>query len=256
MNGPRPTPKYGSIYAIGLCVGCGEPLNLGSNIIWQSDHESGTVGDWIDDDQGGVFVSGGGTYEVATEHAHSGTHSVRLTAAGQDEEAIAALWRRDVWPTEAYHSARFFIPTAVTTVGYWTIMRLCSGPMDEPDPRGVDLNLRSLADGRLVLEVMHNRLEYLKLPLADPTPFVPIGAWFHVEVRLLCAIDETGYFDVWLDDRLVYEVHGRATAEGDDLYWATASIGNQFAEGSATLYVDDAVVSLSRVGKNGTLKRD
>jgi hypothetical protein len=93
----------------------------------------------------------------------------------------------------------------------------------------------------------------LQAPLANPPAFVPVQAWFHIEVLYRDRTDLTGQVLVWLDDRLVYDLENRHTASTRDLVWSPCSVEENVTPSPKVIYVDDAAVSQTRVTPSGEL---
>lgn len=233
---------------------CTEPVELGTNVLWYGDHESGDLSEWSRDAKGGTFASGeDATCAATTEEAHSGKYSVKLTATATGEDASAGLYRQASATPDDYFSAWYFLPEAYETVGSWTILRLRSAPPEVSDPEtlSIDVNLRSLSNGSLVLGVVEQRQTYLAWPIAVPTPSVPIGRWFQLEVRFRSRNDETGLLKLWLDGRLVYDIENRVTGQGETVYFVVTSRVSRMLPNNVELYVDDAMLSQSRITPAG-----
>ncbi len=239
-------------FALGVC-GCGRRLDIGSNVIWTANHESGTFDEWLSDDAGAGYAMGdGATSTIVTEQARTGTHSVKVTSSATGADTVAGVYRHWTGLQEAYFSVWYFVPRAYETTSYWTIMQFSpSLPSAPPAGTSMNLNLRSLPNGQLVLEVVQQRQSYLRFPLAIPTPVVPIAQWFQIEAKFRSATDETGGLKVWLDGNLVYDIEGRVTALGDDVYFTPCSATSSASPTPIEVYFDDVIVSRSRITPDG-----
>jgi hypothetical protein len=239
--------------ALSAC-GCGRQLDIGSNVIWSANHESGTFDEWMSDDAGASYAIGdGSTFAIVTDLARSGTHSVRVSSPATSADAAAGLYRHWNSLSEAYFSVWYYVPRVVKTTSYWTIMQFSpSLPSAPPAGTSMNLNLRGLPNGQMALEIVQQRQAYLRTPLAIPTPIVPIAQWFQIEAKFRSATDETGLLKVWLDGNLVYDVEGRVTALGDDVYFTLCSATSVATPTPTEIYFDDVIVSRSRITPDGT----
>ncbi len=239
------------------CSGCGPRIDLGSNLIWATDHESGTLDAWSLPPGGGTFQDDAtnDTVSIAQGPAHSGQYSLQLSNGGTSDSAGPAAFRELIEPDELYYSAWYYLPRAYQTNSQWTIQKFRFRSESDAGALGDghDLNLRTLPGGEMILYVVSHDPAYLQAPLADPPAFVPTQAWFHVEVRFRARTDETGRVLVWLDDRLVYDLENRRTAGSNDLVWSPCSIGEDVTPSPKVIYVDDVAISRSRVTRSGTL---
>ena len=269
---------------------CGSQLDLGSDLLWATDHETGDLNGWYAPPAGGLAPDTSmSPVEIAAGPAHSGRYSLKLTDLAQSDSIGPGVFRELVTPPDAYYSAWYFIPRAYQTRSQWTIMKFRARSDANPDTisHGHDLNLRALPGGQMILYVYSHDATYLQAPLADPPAFVPIETWFQIEVLYRPRTDETGKILVWLNDRLVYDLEQRKTAGSDDVLWSPCNIGEDVqplgtpidssSEGGAggaggasgdagapstggtsdrippQIYVDDAAISLKRVTRSGRL---
>ncbi len=238
------------------CVACGPRLDVGTNLLWATDHESGTSDDWFAAPGGGKIPDdAGSTEEVVAGIAHSGTHALKLTDLGASDEDGPGVYRELVDPEEAYYSAWYYLPRVYTTNSQWTIQKFRSRLESDPTvlSQGHDLDLRTLPGGEISLFVFSHDPEYLQAPLADPPAFVPSETWFQIEVLYRARTDETGRLLVWIDDRLVYDLENRRTAGSNDLVWSPCSVGLDVQPMPREVYIDDAAISRVRVGRSGKL---
>lgn len=237
-----------------LPVACGNSLDVGSNLLWSVDHESGDFAAWTKDDEGGVYTNEADTAaEVVAERAHSGQYSIKLTSPANGVDGGPGVFRHFGNAGDAYYGVWYFIPRAYATVSYWTILRFRpSSPADPANSTlGIDVNLRSLPDAQITLEVVHQRQAYLHWPVAVPTPVVPTGHWFQLEVRFRSATDQTGMFKLWLDGRLLYDIEDRVTNTGQELYFTPCNVTNTMTPAPVEIYLDDVMVSRTRITPDG-----
>src|SRR4051812_38842808 len=98
--------------AVGLaCVACSPAIDLGSDVTWATDHESGTLNDWLLPG-GGIFQDDkvNDTVTIAAGPAHSGKFSVQLSNGGENDSEGPAVFRELVEPPDAYYSAWYYLP--------------------------------------------------------------------------------------------------------------------------------------------------
>jgi hypothetical protein len=238
---------------------CGPKLDVGSNVMWATDHESGGLDDWYAAGKGGLLAdSADSTVVPADDVAHSGRYSLKLTDLAMSDTDGPALYRELQAPPDLYYSAWYYLPRLYQTNSQWTIQKFRSRLDSDPDAisHGHDLNLRTLPGGQVVLYVFSHDPAYLQAPLADPPAFVPVETWFQLEVFYSPRTDETGRLMVWLDDRLVYDLEDRRTTGSNDVLWTPCNIGEDIQPSPPELYLDDAAISLVRVTRDGKLFAD
>ncbi|MEO7038151.1 MAG: hypothetical protein ABI548_29550 [Polyangiaceae bacterium] len=238
---------------LGTCA-CGPKLNLGSDVIWATDHESGELNDWYAAPGGGLSPdTSNSTTLIVAGPAHSGKFSLEMTDFAASDTDGPGIYRELIAPPEAYYSAWYYLPRQYQTNSQWTIQQF--GSRSDADPtvvsHGHDLNLRTLPGGQVVLYVFSHDPAYLQAPLADPPAFVPVETWFQIETLYRARTDETGLLLVWLDDRLVYDLENRRTTGSDDVLWTLCNIAEDVQPAPPVLDVDDAVISRVRVTRGG-----
>jgi hypothetical protein len=235
---------------------CGPKLDLGSNVLWATNHEKGNVSDWLLAPGGGVSTdTTTGTVEVVAGPAHSGRYSLELIDLATSDDDGPYVYRELVSPPDAYYSAWYYIPRQYVTNSQWTIQefRFRSDSDGTVIARGHDLNLGALPGGQYVLTVFSHDSNYLQAPLSDPPPLIPVATWFQVETLYRSRNDDTGELKVWLDDRLVYDLENRRTGLSSDLLWTPSNIAEDVEPAPPVVYIDDAAISLERVTRSGQL---
>jgi hypothetical protein len=249
-----------SLLLLGIATSsCGPRLDIGSDVIWATDHESGELDDWYAEGKGGLLRDDADSPGVIADgRAHSGRYSLKLTNLAMSDTEGPGIYRELQAPPDAYYSLWYYLPRLYQTNSQWTIQKFRSRSDADPEAisHGHDLNLRTLPGGQVVLYVYSHDPAYLQAPLADPPAFVPIETWFHVEVFYRPRKDESGQIRVWLNNRLVYDLEDRRTAGSDDVLWNPCNIGQDIQPAPPELYLDDAAISLVRVTRDGQLISD
>ena len=124
-----------SVGATWLLAGCTPPLDLGSDVIWSTDFESGDLSDWsAPPGTGGVYLADAGpsdaAFEVSDAQAHSGQFSGRFTSVAGAQPTSryppggGGLYKNAVFPAQAYYSAWYYIPQSYRTLSDWTILKI------------------------------------------------------------------------------------------------------------------------------------
>jgi hypothetical protein len=235
-------------------LGCSPaPLALGTSpeILWWTDHEEGGLSGWSRDgaERGGLIVSNGGEVELDTTQARSGLHAMRatVTSPGEPVASVGVAMRNGILPKEAYYSAWYYIASPMTAGEYWLFFkyrsrRVASDPATVIDLWDVDFSAN--ADGTMGVFIFHHD-SGTRMPRA--TPAVPVGQWFQVEAFFRAATDDTGRLMVWFDGTLIYDLT-EPTVTSEFVEWSVGSIAEIITPAPATLYVDDAAISTSRLG--------
>jgi hypothetical protein len=238
--------------------GCSPQINIGSSLLWSARHETADFTEWTAASKGGFSADTPDTAVViSTDVAHSGTHSVKLTngapATYVPAYETARLWRQDDFPTEAYYSAWFYLPQLFETTADWIVMQLSVPSIGDAAAAGqlIDIDLRSVPAGDMILTVYDHRAAYLRSPSADPALPVPIAQWFQIELFYRNVGDDSGQLTLWLDGQVNYDIH-RPFGLSSTTYWSVCSSTEGLTPTVSDLYIDDAAVSLVRVGPSGS----
>jgi hypothetical protein len=210
---------------------------------WSTGFEDG-FGDWSQPaDQGLCYVAGAATYAIVTQPVHSGQYAAAFTVDTADASpSHTRCFRQGVLPVSAYYGAWYYLPSYATNYGVWNLFHFQGA--DGPDAAVVELWDLSLAsdDGGLapfVRDFQRNR------QLAAGAT-IPIGAWFHLEVRLTRSATNSGEVTVYVDGNPALDVSGLVTDPTSWGQWFVGNYATSLFPPSSTVYVDD--VSIDTTG--------
>jgi hypothetical protein len=164
--------------------------------------------------------------------------------------SINYLFRNQPSPPEAYYSAWYYIPTTTAVLSYLSLSHFrCSLTGDGNDLAPIwDVNLIPGAPGTIIAH-LYNYSTKTNVEQTFPIP-VPLGTWVHFEVMLRKAADATGQVTVWQDGVQILDNPGVITAPTDWVQWDAGGASTDILPTPAVIYVDDAAISISRVGAN------
>jgi hypothetical protein len=249
--------------AVLVASGCGRQVNLGdigdgaASILWSATFEVGDLSEWAGDGHGGVFVDQAPAPPSATlTVAHRGRYAGMATVMPVPGTAsINYLYRNQPSVPAAYYSAWFYVPSSFTVKGWLSLIHFSnSGTADGKHLSAIwDLNLYPRADGSLIAH-LYDYVTLTNLEQVVPVP-VPIASWVHFEVFLRKAADATGEVAVWQDGVSILERRNVATAANDWVQWDAGASSNDVTPATAVVYVDDAAISLSRLGTSDWTRR-
>ena len=238
-------------------IEAGAPGQAGSDgtIFFEADHEDGSLGVW----DSGPDMDAGGYYADSNVEppqfradgpAHSGSGAVEVTIDTSTGTApIARLYRR-IETDRAYYSAWFYLAETHDPSSWWSIFlyRAVRDRSDSIDLWSVDL-VRVDNEDRLTLAIYdHDQGRNLDL-LSLPT--VPIAQWFQLQAYLETPDGQPSRLELWLDDEQVLARSDlRQMPEGEPVYWVIGNGGDTLEPPVSTLYIDDAIISSTRVGPN------
>lgn len=267
--------------------GCGRPLDLGTNIVWSTDFETGDFSPWSrPPGSGGVYVADAGPSDasvtITSEYAHSGRYSAKFASIASTPPPLpyptggGGLFKQGAFPPAAYYSAWYYVPEVYETISSWTILSF-RVPVDaeggsDPDATFeeselvdddastnlpalldlIDLQLQSLPGLGLTIVLLDNRRPYLESALPSPVPSIPIGRWFQIECFYHNEADSTGELSVWLNGTQIYDVH-RPMSSTPVVYFTPCSLADDLSPSNVAIYVDDVAISRVRVTPQGII---
>ena len=234
-------PSGGKDAATDTATDAGADSGLGSlTVPWSTGFENG-FGDWSQpSDQGYCYVAGAATYAIVTSPVHSGQYAAAFTV----NPAITApsqtrCVRQGALPASAYYGAWYYVPAVATSIGTWNLLHFQGA--DSPDAAVQslwDLSLVNGADGGLAPAVY----DFLHTRTLAAGPDIPIGSWFHLEVRLTRSASSAGAFAVYVNGNPVLAL---SALETDPTAWGQWYVGNYataLLPSPSTVYVDDVTI--------------
>ena len=234
---------------------CAPRIDFGSDILWSARHETGDTSEWLLAGQGGSADDPPtAALTVTTDFAHTGSYAVKMTNSAMGTFDAARVWRESSFPAEAYYSAWFYLPQVHATPSDWTIMQFRAPSSQDPSVIAelLDIDLRGLPNGDMILSVFDHRAPYLRSPTPDVAMPVPIGRWFQIEAFFHNVPDDSGRLTIWLDGQLNYDIQ-RPIGISTTVYWSPCSSTEDLVPLDSVIYLDDAAVSLVRLTPSGTL---
>lgn len=235
-----------------LTLGCSDRLDVGSDLLWSAEHETGDLSEWTA--SGDVRLpSDTSSIAVSDESSHRGARAVQLVnpADWDNQDEGPELLHGAGSLADAYYSAWFLLPKRYRIDPSLTLIRLRSRDPGGELYSGEELQLRSLADGSFVLQVFSNNSGFLLEPVAEAAPRVQAGRWFQLEARY--EPRSAGRLQVWLDGVLAYDLSDRPGAAGTEVVLGVCNVAERATPAPLVLFVDDAAISLSRAGPAGQL---
>jgi hypothetical protein len=247
------------VFCLAPGMACGPGLDLGSDILWSARHEGNNFDEWIAPPGGSANASpASNTVETSNENAHRGSFSAKLSinAAANGVQSNAGMSRRGILSAEAYYSAWYYLPRSVAVGTFWVISKFRTRDVVDDgatEKELFDLDLANLPTGEMTLRLYDHRSG--DIPLSVPDPVVPVGRWFQVETFYKNAPDATGRVTYWLDGKIVVDLTGKATGPTPWVQWIACSVAEDLMPSAEVIFIDDAAISLSRVGPQGILNR-
>ncbi|MGA7745214.1 MAG: hypothetical protein WBP56_23025 [Polyangia bacterium] len=241
-----------------LASGCGQELDVGSDVLWTARFEGDNLAEWspVPFGFGSASAVAPNTIEVSSERVHSGNFAAKLTVSGTADNTQgngAGMVQNGGLPTQAYYSAWYYLPQSVSVGTYWVIMKFrMRTVLDDPTTEAelFDVNFQNPSVGAMSLRLYDHRSGDRTLDV--PNPVVSVGAWFQLEAFYRDAADATGRLTLWLNGVQILDLPG-ATGPTAWVAWDVVSVGDDLTPDTAIIYVDDCAISQSRVGLTGLI---
>jgi hypothetical protein len=183
-----------------------------------------------------------GSFDFVRSPVHSGQYAAAFHVTTTDDASTdeqARCVRQGVFPANATYSAWYFIPAPATNAGNWNLFHFRGG--DPSAQHGLwDVSLGNATGGSLGVHLF-DFLHYLeRYPVSAPP--VPIGSWFHLELRLKRAADATGEVALYQDGQLLLELTGLVTDDTNWGQWYVGNLATALVPPDSTVYVDDVSI--------------
>lgn len=256
-----------------------------SHVLWSATHERETVGEeWggtgrADDAPGpgggGLYNSGIRSFELSTEQARSGSHSLKtvidtVDASGSKENKAAVRafrWAESESYRDLSFSVWYYIPQHVRPTHFWNIFQFKSKVLDADNKTLTTDPIWTInIDNRNSTGAMYAYLYYhgKYFPNGSSERYeqsgmnIPVGKWFNLEAHLVQSTGRNadGRLTVWQDGELLWDMHNVRTQHGlRDISggarvkqsWSANNYSNGLQPSVATIYLDDAAISRSRI---------
>jgi hypothetical protein len=237
------------VYLGGLGDG-GNGADTGSGgILWQALFEHGDLSEWVGDGNGGIYMDARAQSPAASaNNSHRGRFSGAATFAPMGLTSWSYLYRDQPSPPDAYYGAWFFIPGSTQINSWLSLHHFGYHPTaGSADTMPVwDFHVYPTTAGMLAAR-LYESSTIKNYEQTNPAP-VALATWVHFEILYHKAADATGHITVWQDGAQILDVANVVTAPTDAIQWDAGGGSNDVAPSPATVYIDDATISLSRVG--------
>lgn len=231
--------------------------------LWTANHETGDASQW---DR--VTISGNAATQVTTTRPHTGTYSNELSVSGSGgvrmvvETTTASptdSTHSENLPTDAYYSVWYNFPQKIDP--YTNVFQWKQAFQDSPTHQTRKLLYFIRADWDTTVFRFHLRgkvgaggtWESTPHSVAESTVEVPLNTWVHLECRYVWSQSGDGRITCWQDGTEIMDVAGIYTELdapylGKPRQWTVNNYSTNTSPSDHVLYVDDAAISLTRIG--------
>jgi hypothetical protein len=218
-----------------------------ATFVWSTGMEGGNLNEWSLNDCGGEFNSGTADSIASQDHTHTGVWGAKMTISAPSESGTRLFrWCEPQNNRELYYSVWYYIPRQYSAPNYWNVFQWKSKvSSSQTDPFFV-LNIGNRSSGNMYFYLYdwQQRQSY-----SQTAQDIPIGRWFQVEAFYRCAGDNTGRVTFWQDGLVLFDVNNvRTRYANGDCQWSVDNYSSSLNPSPATIYIDDAVISLTKIG--------
>lgn len=253
-----------------LAVALLSPAPSRGQILWSADMETGDISQW---DHNAPWRSGPGLtdYRLASTQVHTGRNSL-ATSIDTRIGTAGIRWARryidddtPLLPDEAYYSVWFYLPGPFSSQ-WWNFMQW-KRSYQRPGGASSDPVASVNFEERSGSDALYFSLNYkvgndggYKTPgwgTAASSPIdVPLRQWVHLECKYRWSIARTGEITCWQDGEQIWSLTGIKTefdyiGDAFPRQFSINAYANDVTPSPYTLYLDDAAISLNRLGLGG-----
>jgi hypothetical protein len=249
--------------AIGA-MACDQHISLGiigdggAAVLWTATFEPGDITEWT---QGGM----GGTY---TENMNDPTNPFPMAMSGMAHRgqyagaisistpngvpggpvSINYLYRDHPSPKQAFYSAWYYIPSSVMVGTYLSLSHFRVSHTNDGNDLAPAFDLNLIPINGVLRAQLYDYVMGTNTQELIPMP-VQLSTWVHFEIMFLKAADKTGHITVWQDGvQIIDDPPPLTTAVTDWVQWDAGGASNDILPTPAVIYMDDAAISLARLG--------
>ncbi len=252
------------------------PPNAPSNdgLLWRAGLEGGDVSEWSF-----VAISGDASAQVSSQQAHTGSKSLELQIRNADGSGVSPGVRMEKHngipgyggatnlPDEAYYSVYYYFPETVSQSGwFWNVFQwkkayiTDSGQQSRYPVWVVNVDGDRSGHMRFLLSKAvddNNHYDPEGVEVRQSAIDVPAGRWVHLECFYRWSLEPKGRITCWQDGVKIWDVIGVRTDmsydyEQDPRQWSVDNYAADLNPSTVSIWVDDAAISLTRLGPDWT----
>jgi hypothetical protein len=240
--------------------------------LWSEGHEAGNTDGWSY-----IAISGNANARVTNERSHTGNYANRLTikdANGSGSSPGVRMEKHDGipgyndpqnLPREGYYSVFYYFPQHIDHDGwFWNVFQwkrayVTSSGNHSRHPTWV-VNVLDSGPGRMTFMLEskvdgNNKYKPNGTREATAPIDVPTGKWVHLECFYKWSMDATGRITCWQDGTKIWDVRNVETDLNysylfDKWQWSVNSYAADTTPSTHSIWIDDAAISLQRLGPN------
>jgi hypothetical protein len=185
-------------------------------------------------------TAGASSYKIVNTPVHRGQSAAAfsLTKSSSGRVQTRCVFQGAL-PVEARYGAWFFLPSIARNTNTWNLVHFQGGVPDAWNNLW-DVSIEAGNNDALSLYLFDGMRTLKHMPTTAMS--VPVGKWFHVEIRILRAKDSTGEVELFQDGVSLLKLTGLATDNYDFGQWYVGNYVEDLDLPELTVFVDDVSV--------------
>jgi polysaccharide lyase-like protein len=251
-----------ALAVFGGCAGYTANTNGGPQALWSANMETGDLSQWYSTpagvgSAGGAIENSGIANAVAsTDFAHGGRYSAKLTITTPDTPTSGVRlfrWAESQKYPQLYYSVWYYFPQNYTPSLFWNVLQwkskhVVSGVATN-DPF-FTLEVGTNPSGEMFFYLGDDNTQTTYQQVSQSVVPVPVGRWFNVQAFYQCDGNGAGRVAIWQDGTQLWDIQNVNTRYADgDCQWSVNNYSSGLTPATATIYVDDAAISMTPFGK-------
>jgi hypothetical protein len=256
-----------ALFTLALVAGTGiwtdDAATQAPNILWSADHEKGNLSEWYENSGGGEFNSGNAISTASADVVRTGRFSAKATIFAPPVAGVRLFrWSEIRSNPEAYYSAWYYFPR-IYRAEWWNIFQFKSRSdnVRSSDPFWF-VQVGNRRSGAMYLYLTWwgqlwqdrgvegpHRGEFEGHNYGQVIKDLPVGQWVHIEAFLRQSSAFDGQIIVWQDGvEILKQDNVRTRYPAVAAEWSLNNYAGAIWPTPATIYIDDASISTTRVG--------
>jgi hypothetical protein len=151
---------------------------------------------------------------------------------------------------EAYYSVWLYFPRRFNVASRWNVFQWQSENVYGDPSTSAPMWTIDVKNGRG--STMYFALDYwpTNASYEQTSATIPVGRWVHLEAYYQHSypVANSGRVTIWQDGEQIYDLSNVDTTNSANLSWSVNNYCDTLSPSSATIYMDDAAISTSRIG--------
>lgn len=189
--------------------------------------------------QGFCYADEDASYEIVDSPVRSGRTAAAFSVSTESGRSGTRCVREGILPNDAIYGAWFWIPEKIEPRSNWNLMHFQDSdqPGNPQQQYRWDVSIGTNDDDELSLHVLEFPTRDRFTPAVATT--IPIGEWFHVELRWRRADAPDGQVTLFQDGVPILDLTEIDASGFEWGQWHVGNLADELEPANSTIYVDD-----------------